>query len=139
MQPDAADIAAESVTPALPKQRLHTLESLDGRTRASQRAHALMRSFAADLGGKLSAAQRLAVRHAAMMVAIAEDAATKQLSGEGVDIDQLVRISNLARRAVGDLHLPTADKLSQGPSLAEHLAMRAREKAASAAAEGEVL
>lgn len=138
MQPDAADIAAESVTPALQKRRLHTLESLDGRTRASQRARAIMRSFAADLGGKLSAGQLLAVRRAAMLSALAEDATARQLAGEMVDLDLLVRISNLARRAVLDLHLPKVDKRNEGPSLAEHLAMRAREKAASASVEGEL-
>jgi hypothetical protein len=129
LQPDASEIDTVSVAPALPKQRLQTLETLDGRTRASQRAHALMRSFAADLGHKLTAAQRLAIRHAAMMVAIAEDAAAKQLSGEAIDLDGLVRIQNLARRCVLDLHLPQPDKRSQGPTLQEHLAMRAREKA----------
>jgi hypothetical protein len=136
MQPDAAEVAAESVAPALPKQRLHTLESLDGRTRASQRARAIMRSFAADLGGKLSAGELLAVRRAAMLSALAEDATARQLAGETVDLDQLVRISNLARRAVADLNLPKRDQRTTGPTLAEHLAMRAREKA-SASAESE--
>jgi hypothetical protein len=98
MDADTTTILTECAAPALPKQRLHTLESLDGRTRASQRAHALMRSFAADLGGKLSAGQRLAIRRAAMLSALAEDATARQLSGETVDLDQLVRISNLARR-----------------------------------------
>jgi hypothetical protein len=139
MQVDAAKVDAGSVAPTLPKQRLYTLESLDGRTRASQRAHALMRSFASELGRNLSSAQRLAIRHAAMMVAIAEDAAARQLSGETVDIDQLVRISNLARRAVLDLHLPKADK-RQGPSLADYAAQKfagEAEQSAGAIADGE--
>jgi hypothetical protein len=131
---DTAGTNAESVAPALPKQRIRTLESLDGRTRASQRAHALMRSFTADLGGKPSAAQRLAIRHAAMMVAIAEDAAAKQLSGETADLDMLVRVSNLARRAVLDLHLPKADK-RQGPSLKDYAAQKFAGEAAQSAGE----
>ena len=65
-----------------------------------------MRSFAADLGPHLSAGQLLAIRRAAMLSALAEDATARQLAGETVDLDLLIRVSNLARRAVLDLHLP---------------------------------
>jgi hypothetical protein len=122
MRPDATTISAECAAPALQKQRLHTLESLDGRTRASQGAHAIMRSFEADLGGTLSAGQRSAIRRAAMLSALAEDATARQLAGETVDLDQLVRISNLARRAVLDLHLPEADQRNAAPTLADYAA-----------------
>lgn len=71
-----------------------------------------------------------------MLVALEEDAVARQLSGQTTDADQLVRISNLARRAILDLHLPKADE-RQGPTLQEHLAKRAAERA-SAASEGEL-
>jgi len=103
MQPDAVEIAAECAAPALPKQRLHTLESLDGRTRASQRAHAIIQSFEADLGPHLSAGQRLAIRHAAMLSALAEDATARQLAGDAEDPSTLIPLVNAARRAVLDL------------------------------------
>lgn len=110
MPADAAEINAESAAPALPKQRLQTLESLDGRTRASQRAYAIMKTFEDALGGKPSAGQLLAIRRAGMLCALEEDATARVLSGETVDLDGLVRVSNLARRAVLDLHLPKAMK-----------------------------
>ena len=64
-----------------------------------------------------------------MLVALEEDVVSRQLAGETADADQLVRISNLARRAILDLRLPKAER--QGPSLQEHLAKRAAERASA--------
>jgi hypothetical protein len=128
MQPDAAWIATENTSLA-PKLRLLCLESLDGRRTASKRAYELIASFEAELGGKLTLADRLAVRRAAMLSALAEHEASRQMAGEAVDLDQVVRVSNAAQRAIAALDLPRRDKRSQGPSLAEHLAKRARERA----------
>jgi hypothetical protein len=87
------------------KARLRTLESLDGRTRAAQRAHSVIRSFEADLGGDLSPVRLLAVRRAAMLTAIAEDAAARQLAGDVEDPSAMIPLINAARRAVMDLGL----------------------------------
>src|ERR1700759_984740 len=106
-----------------PKLRLHTLESLDGRPVASRRAYELIESFQSDLGGKLSAGEMLAVRRAAMLSALAEHEASRQMAGEASDIDHLVRITNAARRAVADLGLhKTRGKRNAGPTLAEYVA-----------------
>jgi hypothetical protein len=85
------------------KTHLRTLDSLDGRTRAAQRARALIQSFEADLGRDPSAADLLAVRQAAMLTAIAEDAAARQLAGDAEDPSTLIPLVNAARRAVLDL------------------------------------
>jgi hypothetical protein len=103
---------------------------------ASRRAHELVAAFEADMGDRLTFADKLAVRRAAMLSALAEHEASKQLAGQATDIDQMIRLSNAARRAVNDLRLPARDKRSQGPSLQEHLRKRA-EARASAAAESE--
>jgi hypothetical protein len=129
------DMDAQSA-PLPPKTRLLCLENLDGRRTASRRAYELIAAFEADLGGKLTLADRLAVRRAAMLSALAEHEASRQMAGEATDTDQLVRLSNAARRAVADLSLPKRDKRTTGSdALKEHLAKRAAERA-SAAAEG---
>lgn len=129
MQADAARIGADSVTVPLPKQRLHTLESLDGRTRASRRAHAIIQSFEVDLGPHLSAGQRLAIRHAAMLSALAEDATARHLAGDAEDPSTLIPLVNAARRAVLDLgrnaqsehSRSRRDKLQEGEETAKRV------------------
>jgi hypothetical protein len=76
---------------------------LDGRTRAAQRARTLIQSFEAGLGCDPSPADLLAVRQAAMLTAIAEDAAARQLAGDAGDPSMLLPVVNAARRAVMDL------------------------------------
>jgi hypothetical protein len=145
MQPDAAAIEAGSLPNsraiAAGKLRLVTLDRLDGRTLAARRANELADAFEAELG-TVSGTQRLAVRRAAMLVAIAEDVAARQLAGETIDLDQVIRASNAARRAVLDLglnagkrsapHVPRREQLLRGraarlAALEEHL--RATEQA----------
>jgi hypothetical protein len=91
------------------------------------------------MGDRLTFADKLAVRRAAMLSALAEHEASKQLAGQATDIDQMIRLSNAARRAVNDLRLPARDKRrpTGSDALKEHIARRAVEK--RAAAEGEVL
>jgi len=103
MQSDAIELGADEIPKRRGRARLRTLEHLDGRTRASKRAHELTAIFEAALGGELSPSQRLAVQRAAMLSAIAEDAAARQLAGEAIDLDQVTRAGNAARRAVLDL------------------------------------
>jgi hypothetical protein len=69
----------------------------------------------------------LSIRNAAMLVAILEDQAAKQLAGEATDVDQLVRLSNAARRAVAALNLPKRDKRTTGPTLQEYLDAKPQE------------
>jgi hypothetical protein len=139
VQPDAGDIGDRSA-PLAPKVRLVCLEDLDGRRTASRRAYELIAAFEADLGGKLTLADRLAVRRAAMLSALAEHEASRQMAGEATDIDQVVRLSNAARRAVADLNLPKRDKRTTGPTLQEYLDAKypvEPEQPASESADGE--
>ncbi len=85
--------------------RLKTLRALDGRTVAARRAAALAETFAAELG-ELTPAQRIRVETAAALTAIAEDAQTRRLGGDtSITLDDLVRATSAARRAVRDLGL----------------------------------
>jgi hypothetical protein len=136
VQADAVKIDADNETLAGPKVRLQTLSALDGRTVAAKRTFELIETFLKDLGGRASAGDMLSIRNAAMLVAILEDAAAKQLAGETTDTDQLVRLSNAARRAVAALNLPKRDKRTTGLTIQEHVAMKEREMAAAAESGG---
>jgi hypothetical protein len=118
------EIDPRSSPPTGSKARLCTLESLDGRTRAAQRAHELVKALQADLGGSLSARDLLAVRRAAMLAALAEDATARQLTGDATDIDQLVRLNNASRRAILDLGKNIRGGAPSRQSLSEYLKAR---------------
>jgi hypothetical protein len=106
VQGDTVKIDADNATLAGPKVRLQTLSALGGRTVAAKRTSELIETFLKDLGGRASAGDMLSIRNAAMLVAILEDTASRTLAGEAMDVDQLVRLSNAARRAVSALNLP---------------------------------
>jgi hypothetical protein len=87
-------------------------------------------TFEAALGGPLTEPQRLAVANAAALSAIAEDAQARRLAGDDVSLDDIVRYTSAARRAVRDLGLDNRKREPDpGPTLAEHLARRAAERA----------
>ena len=109
MHADVAQIAVVSDADAQPKTigktRLKTLRSLYQRTTAARRAAALAETFATELG-ELTPAQRVRVETAAMLSAIAEDAQTRRLAGDdGISLDDIVRATSAARRAVRYLGL----------------------------------
>jgi hypothetical protein len=101
------------------KARLLTLDAMDGRTIAARRARELARGFEAELGGSLSVSRRLAVERAAALVAIAEDAQAKRLSGTTeVSLGDLIRVTNAAERAVRQLGIKAPAPAPPPPSLA---------------------
>lgn len=126
MHADAAAIAAASPSKT-GKLRLRTLRDLDHRTAAAKRAASLASAFESELG-ELTPAQRIRVETAAMLSAIAEDAQARRLAGDPtVNLDDLVRAVSAARRAVRDLGFrPNKPSV---PTLAEHLAHRAVQRA----------
>ena len=136
MQPvaDALATATEPFAePLAPKLRLLCLESLDKRRVSSKRTYELIASFEAELGGELTLADKLAVKRAAMLSALAEHEASRQMAGDPVDLDQCVRIANAAQRAIAALRLPARSKRpSTEPTLAEHLARFAERQRARA-------
>jgi hypothetical protein len=112
-------ISAES-TPV--RSRLRTISDLDGRTRAARRARDLAAAFAADLGGTLTAAQRLAVDRAAALCALAEDARARRLAGDTtISLEDVVRVDNAAQRAVRMLGIKSGGK-PKTSNLNEYLA-----------------
>src|SRR5271154_2252681 len=109
MAANCSEITAESRPPARGKQRLCTIESLDGRTIAARRARDLAKGFEAELGGMITASQHLAIERAAALVAIAEDAKARRLAGDqGVTLDDVVRVDGAAARAVKALGIKPA-------------------------------
>jgi tagatose-1,6-bisphosphate aldolase non-catalytic subunit AgaZ/GatZ len=110
------------------KARFTTLRHLDQRTMAARRAAALVSTFADELGGELSTAQRLVVERAAVLMALAEDAASRRLGGDtAISLDDVVRLEGAASRAVKRLGIGVRKPEPAVPTLAEHLAKRAAE------------
>jgi hypothetical protein len=88
---DSVGIDAENTAASKPnggRVRLLTLDDLDGRTKAYQHVRDTRAAIASDLGGdgRLSTLERCAADHAALLSAVAADAAARWLRGEPVDI-----------------------------------------------------
>ena len=114
---EAAAMPPGSVPTARGKARLLTVGHLDKRTRASRRSRELARAFEAEIGGVISATQRLAIERAAALVALAEDAQARRLAGDpSVTLDDVVRIDGAAQRAVRRLGIEQR-KRSAGPAI----------------------
>jgi hypothetical protein len=81
---------------------LHSVHDLDGRSRAARRAKAVVADLVQALGGPdaVTPAQRQACERAAMLCAIADDLAARQLAGLSVTLDEVLRADGTARRAV---------------------------------------
>jgi hypothetical protein len=111
---------------AATKLRLVTIDHLDRRTRAGRRASELVRAFETELGGteRLRPGQYEAVRRAAALSAIADDFQARRLAGQPVDVTELVKVCNLARRAVLDLGIKPTGQAAPHVPLRERLAAR---------------
>jgi hypothetical protein len=122
MQPNAVEIDAGRGRIERRKTRLRTLAHLDGRTRASKRARELVAAFKAALSDAvLSPSQCLAVEHAAMLSALAEDAASRRLAGASdVTLEDTVRLARVAQTALKALNLDRRREKPRG--LLGHLA-----------------
>jgi len=90
-------------TPA--KVQLKTLEDLDGRTGAAQKATRMRDAILADLGGaeNLSTLEQRQALHAALDAAILEDMHTRWLAGQQVSITEMVTVSNCFNRTAAAL------------------------------------
>ena len=94
---------------------------LDGRRRAAKRLRAIVAEMEAQLGRPLSDATRMLVKRAAELALAAELLRGALVRGEPVDIGALVRLENLAARALRDLRARTKRGPASGPTLEEHL------------------
>src|SRR5687768_15605469 len=78
---------------------------LDLRSPAARRYKDLIASFTNALGGILTDAQQVAVQRAAGLTVAAEESRAKAMRGEPVEIADLVKLENLADRAVRALNI----------------------------------
>jgi hypothetical protein len=98
----------------------------DGRTPQGRRIRDLFRAYSSAMGSPSDPATQAAILAAAELVVAAERARAKVLA-DGGDIEQLIRLENLAARATRRLGVkPNCE--SRPPSLAEHLARRVQER-----------
>ena len=84
---------------------------IDGRTPLGRRLRDIADQLAAGLGGwsALTELQAAAVRKAAELAALAEDARAKRLKGDTtITLDDVVRLDRLAEQSVRRLGLPSA-------------------------------
>ena len=82
------------------KARLLTLDDLDKRTRAAQRAFEFRDALVAERGGeeRLSTVQRAMINSVAVMSTMIQDFEVRYLKGEEVDIVALTTLLNARRR-----------------------------------------
>jgi hypothetical protein len=93
----------------------------DGRSSMARRHRVLAQNFAADLGGlaALSHAERAMVDQAALIVLRAEGMRAELLSGNAVDNDELVRLSNAATRILVSLGIQRRKRKTGGMTLGD--------------------
>jgi len=98
----------------------------DGRSAPCRRFRRLCQDFASDLGGEesLTAAERALVRQAAAMTMQAEGAQAALLSGDTVDADGMVRLSNASARLLSALGAQRR-KRTAPPDVRAYLASKA--------------
>jgi len=99
---------------------------LDGRTRRARRRRELIRTYSNALGGDaaLTEGQRVDVRKAAELVALAEDCralAMQQGSGGPGALSALLRLESASARAVRALGLPAPNATANRVPLRERL------------------
>lgn len=98
------------------------LDGVDGRSAGARRFKDLIENFSRDLGGlnRLSESEQSLIRQAASLTMRAEQLQAAIVKGEPVDPDELIRLSNTARRCLEGIQKREQPK----PSLADHLAKR---------------
>jgi hypothetical protein len=99
----------------------------DGRTPQGRRIRDLFRAWHAAMGCPGDATVQATILAAAELMVAAEAARAALLAGTG-DIDQVVRLENLASRAVRKLGAKSGP-VAKPQTLADHLARRAEEHA----------
>jgi hypothetical protein len=116
----------------------HRVAGFDGRTTEGRRRRDLIDGYAAAMGGmgRVSAAQMVDIARAADLVIIAEQARGKALRGAEVDLGDLTRLEGAADRAVRRLGIKPGANAPKPMSLADYLAAKQAEKAASAVDNG---
>jgi hypothetical protein len=76
------------------------LHRLDGRSSVAIRARQIAAEIERSVRGEITPLRRLSIEHAALLKVLAEDLAAKQLQGEPIPLDAVLRAEGVARRAV---------------------------------------
>jgi hypothetical protein len=100
-----------------------SMAGVDGRSSSARRFRDLVESFSAELGGMdcLSEAEKALVRQAASLAMRAEQLQGAIVRGESVNPDELIRLTNTARRTLASIkrHEPAHDGMAAIRALAE--------------------
>ena len=87
------------------KLRLLTLDRIDGRTNAAKRARDLIDAIMRDIGSDISEGTRQLVQRAGVLGIYIEDAETRWLNGEPIDLGHILSAVNSQRRILQTLGL----------------------------------
>jgi hypothetical protein len=121
MLTNSAEMAAENGPIACEKRRLCTADTIDQRTRGAKRLAEMVATFEAELtkaGRAVAAAERAAIRNAALLSAISEDAAARRLAGDvTATLEDIVRLSRASAAAIRALGIKPATAATPPPSL----------------------
>ena len=98
------------------------LRRANGNTAAGRRVRDLYRAFLAVMGNPVDPISQASALNAAELAVAVEQQRLAAARGDALDIDALVRLSNLADRAVKRLGLPAAPVKASGPTLESYLA-----------------
>jgi predicted methyltransferase MtxX (methanogen marker protein 4) len=117
---------APTITTACPPEIAQlSAGKVDGRVRGSRRFHAIVAELTADLGGDagLTFADRLTIRACASLTMSNEDLQRRQMQGEDIDHDALIRGANAAARMLSALKRKRAPTkgLTGAAALSAHL------------------
>jgi hypothetical protein len=116
MNSDVIQVAPAPVS----KAKLMTFDHLDGRTLAVRRAKRIARSLQRQLKAKPTIQQTLAIERASCLQVAAEDLRARLLAGHDVSSDRVVRLENVAGRAMRAVQSMLGAKKTP-PSLAAYL------------------
>lgn len=105
------------------------LVGIDGRSPTARRFRDLMQAYEAEIGGNLTEVECGLVKQAAALTLRAEQMQADIVNGKPVDSDALIRISSTAKRILGAIGERAGKRKPAVPSLHDHVARRAAERA----------
>jgi hypothetical protein len=108
------------------------LPRIDQRTVSAMRYRSLLDCYAGELGGNLSEADKALIQQIAAMQLRIEQLQAAIVEGRDVGADQIIRLSSEHRRLLTSLRGKADKRKPAGPTLADYVARKAAEKAASA-------
>jgi hypothetical protein len=112
--------------------------NVDGRALPARLFRGLVKAFAAEIGGELSATDRELVKTAAALAVRAEGIQAKIIAGEAVDGNEAIRLASESRRILASLKAKASQAKSSGATaLQEFLAAKAAAAAAKDDADAE--